>query len=536
QPRTIPVSLGEAPGRTREISQAVSRIRAEITDKIAGDSYPESAGQAMQWLVDELKLSQYAAEQIVEYLAVSKIALGVMPTQETLVAERFFDESGSQQLVIHSPFGSRLNRAWGLALRKRFCRQFNFELQAAATEDAIILSLGPTHSFQLEEVFKYLRSATVRPLLIQALLAAPMFEVRWRWNAMRALAILRRRGSKKIPAQLQRMEAQDLLGAVFPDQVACAENLPGGDIEIPDHPLVNQTVRDCLEEAMDISGLEGLLRSIEKGERKLVARDVLEPSPLSQEILNARPYAFLDDAPLEERRTRAVQQRRWLDPETASDLGALDLAAIERVRDEVWPDVANHDELHDALMEIGFLTDAEGRGHRIEAGKDENQNLAPLVSPETSAPEDWSPYLNELAASGRATILTANESEARIWIAAERLPQFRALFPTAKLNPMISPPPVLDVRWDEDLALVEIIRGRLEAAGPVTAERLGLWLGLKAASIEGALVRLEAEGFVMRGRFTPGVTDVEWCARRLLARIHSYTLNRLRQEIEPVSA
>ena len=514
QPPTIPFWLGEAPSRTHELSTAVSRIREEVASRFAGESYSESAQSALMWLIDEVGISSAAAEQIVEYLAASKLALGVMPTQDTLVIERFFDESGSQQLVIHSPFGSRINRAWGLALRKRFCRQFNFELQAAATEDAIVLSLGPTHSFALDEVFRYLRSSSVRELLVQALLAAPMWEIRWRWNATRALAILRRRGDRKIPAQLQRMDAEDLLSAVFPDQVACAENLPGGNIEIPDHPLVNQTVRDCLEEAMDIDSLEQLLGSIERGEKNLVARDVLEPSPLAQEILNARPYAFLDDAPLEERRTRAVFQRRWLDPETASDLGALDLAAIERVRDEVWPDVDNADELHDALVELGFMTSDEGHG----------------------GASDWQAYLKQLSADRRAAVFHTGAG-AELWVAAERLPQLKAIFPQATTEPAISAPDKLaGVAWTDDDALVEILRGRLEGIGPTTTAALVGSLGLPSSSLEAGLARLEGEGFVMRGRFTPGVDVTEWCARRLLARIHSYTLNRLRQEIEPVSS
>ena len=545
KPPSIPFWLGEAPGRTHELSASVARLRTELTERFAGDDNPDAAGSALAWLMDEVGLSSAAAEQIVEYLLGAKVALGVMPSQETLVIERFFDESGSQQMVIHAPFGSRLNRAWGLALRKRFCRQFNFELQAAATEDAIVLSLGPTHSFALDEVFRYLRSSSVRELLIQALLAAPMWEIRWRWNASRALAVPRRRGGKKIPAQLQRMDADDLLCAVFPDQVACAENLPGGNIEIPDHPLVRQTVKDCLEEAMDIEGLEALLASIERGEKTLIARDVIEASPLAQEILNARPYAFLDDAPLEERRTRAVFQRRWLDPETASDLGALDLAAIERVRDEVWPDVDNADELHDALVELGFLTAKEGQA----AG--------------------WDQYLNELAANRRAALFTSVQSTGfsrvvasaednsfnasnqeeppeggtlntrgpRLWVAAERLPQLEAIFPNATTEPpIVAPEALASVAWTDDAALVEILRGRLEGLGPTTTAALAGSLGLPAYSIEASLARLEAEGFVMRGRFTPGVEATEWCARRLLARIHSYTLNRLRQEIEPVAS
>ncbi|HEY0367731.1 MAG TPA: DEAD/DEAH box helicase, partial [Pyrinomonadaceae bacterium] len=362
QPPSIPFWLGEAPARTHELSISVSRLREEVATRIDADT--DGSGvrleRAVEWLTKEVAISESAAEQIVEYLAGAKIVLGVMPSQDNLVLERFFDDSGSMQLVLHSPFGSRLNRAWGLALRKRFCRKFNFELQAAATEDAIVLSLGPTHSFPLDDVFHYLNSKTVRQLLCQALLDAPMWNIRWRWNVTRSLAVLRRRGGKKIPPQLQRMDAEDLLTAIFPDQVACAENLPTGEREIPTHPLVDQTVKDCLEEAMDIDGLERLLTSIERNEKNLFARDVIEASPLSQEILNARPYAFLDDAPLEERRTRAVFQRRWLDPETAADMGKLDQAAIDRVRDEVWPEPRNADELHDALVELGFVTEQEG--------------------------------------------------------------------------------------------------------------------------------------------------------------------------------
>ena len=498
QPPSIPFWLGEAPARSHELSISVSRLREAI-----GNRDPKSA---IDWLTDEVGISESGAEQIVEYLSVSKIVLGVMPSQDNLVLERFFDDSGSMQLVLHSPFGSRLNRAWGLALRKRFCRKFNFELQAAATEDAIVLSLGPTHSFPLEDVFHYLNSKTVRQLLCQALLDAPMWNIRWRWNVTRSLAVLRRRGGKKIPAQLQRMDAEDLLTAIFPDQVACAENLTGGEREIPSHPLVDQTVKDCLEEAMDIDGLERLLTSIERNEKNLFARDVIEASPLSQEILNARPYAYLDDAPLEERRTRAVFQRRWLDPETASDLGKLDQAAIDRVREEVWPDPRNADELHDALVELGFITEVEGA--------------------------NWPEFFNELKSDRRAAVLIPG-----LWVAAERLPQIKAIFPNRELEPPITAPEsVSRTAWSVEDALTEVLRGRLEGLGPVTVESLAESSGLSKLEIETGLLRLEAEGFVIRGRFTPGTTETEWCARRLLARIHSYTLNRLRQEIEPVAS
>jgi ATP-dependent helicase Lhr and Lhr-like helicase len=527
QPPSIPFWLGEAPARTQELSVSVSRLReevasrvTEITDRQEEETADEvkitsrvNLESAITWLTDEVSVSRSAAEQIVEYLAGAKIVLGVMPSQDNLVLERFFDDSGSMQLVLHSPFGSRINRAWGLALRKRFCRKFNFELQAAATEDAIVLSLGPTHSFPLDEVFHYLNSKTVRQLLCQALLDAPMWNIRWRWNVTRSLAVLRRRGGKKIPAQLQRMDAEDLLTAVFPDQVACFENLPG-EREIPSHPLVDQTVKDCLEEAMDIDGLERLLVSIERNERNLFARDVIEASPLSQEILNARPYAYLDDAPLEERRTRAVFQRRWLDPQQASDMGKLDQAAIDRVRDEVWPEPRNADELHDALVELGFVTEAEGAS--------------------------WGNFFEELKAERRAAVLTVEKIPGQsksLWVAAERLPQLSVVYPETKLEPLIAAPEsVSRNEWKFEEALVEILRGRLEGLGPVTVASLVESSGLNKLEIDTALLRLESEGFVIRGVFTPGTTETEWSARRLLARIHSYTLNRLRQEIEPVSS
>jgi ATP-dependent Lhr-like helicase len=549
QPPSIPFWLGEAPARTHELSASVSRLREDVGQRVVvsstdpgstdlsrtdfslldrespptSDPDPSQPSQgtpahvntdsSLRYLTDEVGISRSAAEQIVEYLAASKIALGVMPTQQNIVLERFFDDSGSMQLIIHAPFGSRLNRAWGLALRKRFCRKFNFELQAAATEDAIVLSLGPTHSFPLGDVFHYLNSKTVRELLCQALLDAPMWNIRWRWNVTRSLAVLRRRGGKKIPAQLQRMDAEDLLTAVFPDQVACAENLGAGQREIPGHPLVAQTVRDCLEEAMDIDGLEALLESMERNEKNLIARDMIEASPLAQEILNARPYAFLDDAPLEERRTRAVFQRRWLDPETAADIGKLDQAAIERVRDEAWPQAENADELHDALVELGFLTESEG--------------------------DEWGQFFAELRSDRRAAVLRPGSRDpgTRLWVAAERLPQLLAVFPSAPLDPPIAAPETLaQTTWSFEDALVEILRGRLEGLGPVTAESLAHSSGLAVPDVEAALLKLEVEGFVIRGRFTTGTTDTEWCARRLLARIHSYTLNRLRQEIEPVSS
>ena len=353
QPPTIPFWLGEAPGRSDELSASVSRLRAAFATRMRRD--PEGM---RHWLTHDLGIAEPAAEQLLEYLAASLAALQCLPTQDTIVLERFFDEAGGMQLVIHSPFGSRINRAWGLALRKRFCRKFNFELQAAATEDNIVLSLTTTHSFELAEVAQYLHANTVRPLLVQALLDAPMFTTRWRWVAGVALALPRFRGGKKVPPQLARMEAEDLVATVFPDQIACGENIVG-DREVPDHPLTNQTIYDCLYDAMDIEGLERLLTRIESGEIRVVARDLTQPSPLALEVLSARPYAYLDDAPLEERRTQAVMARRWMAPESAAELGQLDQAAIDRVRLEAWPDPANAEELHDALLWLGCLNAEE---------------------------------------------------------------------------------------------------------------------------------------------------------------------------------
>jgi ATP-dependent Lhr-like helicase len=509
-PPSIPFWIGEAPARTDELSLSVSRLTREIEARADG------AGRdaAVAWLVTEVGVGPAPAAQLVDYLVVAKKTLGVLPALDTIVLERFFDESGGMQLVFHSPYGSRVNRAWGLALRKRFCRQFNFELQAAATEDAIVLSLGTSHSFPLEDVAAYLRSATVRPLLVQAMLAAPMFATRWRWNATIALALPRTRGGKRVPTQLQRMIAEDLLAAVFPDQLACAENIVG-DREIPDDPLVRQTIDDCLHVAMDIDGLERLLAGIESGAVRVVARDLTEPSPLAQEILSARPYAFLDDAPLEERRTQAVMGRRWLDPAGAADLGQLDAAAIQRVREEVWPDAVTADELHDGLLWLGFLT-----------------------ADEAASVPAWAALLDRLCESKRVALLSTNAAGARrLWLAAERLPQLSAVYPEATMEPsVVAPEPFAGVAWERDAALVELVRGRLEGLGPARAGDIAASFGLPQADIDAALLRLEVEGSILRGSYTPGTTGVEWCERRLLARIHRYTVKRLRAEIAPVSS
>ncbi|MDH4281144.1 MAG: DEAD/DEAH box helicase [Myxococcales bacterium] len=504
KPPSLPFWFGEAPSRADLLSASVNAIREGIEER-----YRDLPGAA-HWLQAETGMGELAAQQVAEYLIAARVALSTMPTRDTIVLERFFDETGAMHLVVHAPFGSRINRAWGLSLRKRFCRSFNVELQAAATEDAIVLSLGPTHSFPLEDVFRFLRADSVRDVLIQALLDAPMFQTRWRWNATRALAVARFRGGKKVPPPFQRMQADDLLGLCFPDQVACLENV-AGDREIPDHPLVRQTIEDCLHEAMDIDGLEALLRRLQAGDLTLVGRDLTEPSPLAQEILNAKPYAFLDDAPLEERRTQAVMSRRWLDPTQASDLGALDLAAIERVRSEAWPEPRDAEEMHDALLLHYCFTDEEAAGG------------------------NWQAWLSELARSGRATRLL---SEGRaLWTAAERLPLLEAAWPCGRPEWSVRVPERhrLEAHTPEAAAR-EVARGRLQASGPTTASELVHLLGLDPRLIDAALSALEGEGFVLRGSFTPGSNETEWCERGLLARIHRYTLHRLRKEIEAVSA
>jgi ATP-dependent Lhr-like helicase len=554
---------------------------------------------SVQWLIAESNIPESAALEIVNYLDEARRALGVLPTQETLVLERFFDESGGMQLVLHAPFGSRVNKAWGLALRKRFCRQFNFELQAAATEDAVLLSLGPQHSFPLADVFRYLHPATSRDVLVQAFLDAPVFQTRWRWNTTISLAVPRNRRGKKVPPQLQRTMSDDLMAAVFPDAAACFENI-GGDRKLPDHPLVNQVVRDCLEEAMDFEGLARLLTRIHAGEVRLVARDTTEPSPLSHHILNAAPYAFLDDAPLEERRTQAVYTRRAGDV-SANDLGALDSAAIERVRDEERPDPRDADELHDALLTFGVLTEEEMGGiapelseqlvvarragaivvpglvdsgvilSRRSAAKDpgiesrEGRVAQPTrpsrdstsgsfavfaAQDDTRAPvarqmEGLPPREAGVILSRRSTAKDP-EIESRqggghaLYVAAERLPELLALHPHAARTTDLAPPPSRAARiWTREAALVELVRNRMALTGPITASEIAATLAVSEQEIDAALMALESEGVVLRGAFTEGAAfreAPEWCDRRLLARIHRYTLNRLRAEIEPVGS
>jgi ATP-dependent helicase Lhr and Lhr-like helicase len=517
-PPNFPFWRGEAPGRSHELSQALSELR----DFIAG----QPPAEAQAWLQEQCGLDRRGAEQAVQYVHAQLRALGRVPTQDRIVAERFFDEGGGMQLVIHAPFGSRINRAWGLALRKRFCRSFNFELQAAATDDGILLSLSDQHSFPLDAVFSFLSSATVRDVLVQALLDAPIFPTRWRWNASRALAVLRFSGGKRVPPFLQRIRSDDLLASVFPEQAACLENIQG-DIQIPEHPLVQQTVRDCLTEAMDLPALEQVLERIEEGRISCLAADTREPSPFAQALLNANAYAFLDDAPLEERRARAVYTRRSaVVDEDLEQLSALDSAAVAQVRSEAWPDWRDADEAHDALLTLVLLPEAE-------IGRGEDPSLS----------EDPFRLFLQLQVDGRAHRFGLPDTERRYWVAAERSVLARLLYPDARFE---GPGPRDDEAflWERDRALDragacrEVIRARLESTGPATASELVDILSLPQGDVEIALHALEGEGEILQGRFQspslPG-KEPEWCNRRLLARIHRLTLGRLRREIEPVT-
>jgi ATP-dependent Lhr-like helicase len=505
-PPTIPFWFGEAPGRTEELSQAVSRLR-ETMDQLLDDG----SQAAQHYLEQQLELDPVASTQLIEYLATTKAVFGVIPSQKTIVFERFFDETGDMHFVIHAPFGSRVNKAWGLALRKRFCRRFNFELQAAANEDNLILSLGPTHSFPLQEPAGYLTADTVEHVLVQALLDAPMFPTRWRWVTNISLAVPRMRGGKRVPAPFQRNDAEDLVALVFPDQLACFENIKG-EREVPDHPLVNQVLWDCLHELMDIDGLKQVLTAIEQQRIQVITRDLPTPSPMAHEILNARPYAFLDDAPAEERRTLAVQQRRHLDSQTAADMGRLNPDAIEKVKDEAWPQPRNADELHDALVITGFIAESEIGSKELER---------------------WQHYLAELQQGQRASRLQQPSGEP-LWVAAERLQAMQRLCPEGEMAPAINALPATEAESVET-AITEIMRSRLESMGPVTVEQLAQPVGRSVNEIQQALLQLEQEGFVIQGHFSPQRSDTEWCERGLLARIHRYTLKQLRSEIEPVS-
>ena len=518
-PPSVPFWRGEAPARTAELSASVSALREKLDTTLPAQtafpldaSIPEVAA-AIRWLGAECAVDQSGAEQIINYILEGRAVLSAVPTQKTIVAERFFDESGGMQLILHAPFGARINRAWGLALRKRFCRSFNLELQASATDDGLNISLAEQHSFPLSDVFHFLHTNTVEQVLSQAALQSPLFGTRWRWAAMRALALVRFRSGKKVPLQLLRMRAEDLLASVFPDAAACQDNITG-PIELPDHPLVNETMKDVLQEAMDSTGLKRLLGEIQSGAIRCVAVDTAIPSPFCHEILNANPYAYLDDAPLEERRARAVSLRRVLPQTVVAEVGMLDPAAIQEVLQQARPDIRNADDLHDTLLSLIALPESVRAFAHLQAS------------------ETWSDFARELAHDGRAGV--AIWEGMRFWFAAERWASFRAAYPRAEI---VQAPAEVDFsQYSEEGAIEKTVRGWMPYCGPATVDQLAATLKLPPDALEAAMLRVESSGAVLRGKFSRATDAIEWCDRRLLSRIHRMTLGTLRKQIEPVTA
>ena len=525
----VPFWRGEAPSRTDELSTHVSDLREKISAFIPGaasnsnEQTAPGARAAICWLKSECGLDDACAEQAVEYIVAGRAVLGAVPTQTTVIAERFFDESGGMQLVIHAPFGARINKAWGLALRKRFCRSFNFELQAAATDNGLNISLSEQHSFPLADVFHSLHPNSVRSVLEQAVLASPLFTARWRWDAGRSLALLRFRNGKKIPPQIQRMRADDLLATVFPEQQACPENLEAGDIMLPSHPLIREVMKDVLTEALDLEGLDRLLRGIVGGRITCIAVDTPAPSQFSHEILNANPYAYLDDAPLEERRARAVEMRRVLPQAVLGEIGRLDPAAIAEVCADAWPDVRDAEELHDALLTLIALP------ARVDASPHAGNRLQTKFQESLSA---WNPFFEQLVADRRAGL--ARVGNETYWVAAERVSAFTQIFPSANFE--VAPPSLDSPASSPDDALLSLVTGWIAHSGPVSANQLSSILALPVQDIDKAFLRLESRGVILRGKFTdPHSNRIEWCERRLLARIHRLTLGKLRKEIQSVT-
>jgi ATP-dependent helicase Lhr and Lhr-like helicase len=504
-PPSVPFWRGEAPARTDELSFQVSEIRIKISSMLALNE------NVIEWLIQHAGLKKVDAEQLISYLQEGRAVLGEVPTQKTIIAERFFDEGGGMQLVIHAPFGARINKAWGLALRKCFCRSFNFELQAAATDNGISIALAEQHSFPLGDVFQFLHPNTLKKVLTQAVLQSPLFATRWRWDAGRALALVRFRHGKKIPPNIQRMLADDLLAAVFPDAAACQDNLGGRDIELPEHPLIAETMKDALTEALDIEGLATVLNSIIQDQIKCLAVDTPTPSAFAHEILNANPYAFLDDAPLEERRARAVEMRRFLPSDVLETVGKLDPEVIREVQLQAWPDIRSTDELHDSLQTfIAFP---------------EEITLGPAFNLEL-----WKSFFQQLQAEKRAFLLE-NQNQ-KFWVAAEKLKSFTAAYPHVLL-----PKEAKEIEKEQpsyEAALQNLLRGWLFHLGPITFTELSSNLGLPLQDIEPAILQLESTGLILRGKFRENIDETEWCERRLLARIHKLTLGKLRKMIEPV--
>jgi ATP-dependent helicase Lhr and Lhr-like helicase len=521
-PPTLPFWFGEAPRRTEELSRFVAELRAEIDrrtrDVLPGyisQANPEVA-EAAAFLKEECGVGNAGAEQMIGYIVAGRAVLGTVPTVSTIVAERFFDEGGGMQLVLHAPFGGRINKAWGLALRKRFCRGFNFELQAAATDNGINICLAEQHSFPLSDVFHFLTPLTVTELLEQASLASPVFKTRWRWDASRSLQLLRFQKGKKVAPQVQRIRSDDLLASVFPQAAACFENIEG-DIQIPGHPLVQEVMRDVLQEAMDLDGLRAVLAAIGDGRIRCVAVDTTTPSAFAHELINANPFAFLDDAGLEERRARAVQMRGVLPDALLGEAGRLSPDAIAEVRDEIWPDIRDEHELHDLLCAL-VLVPAE-------------------LFAEPGA-RDWPIFLSRLEQSGRVTL--ASTQNRTYWMAAERASWAHILGPEVDFS-------VEMLKFTAELPsdcdiLTKTLQGWLQITGPTTSAALAARLGLESSAVWPQMLRLETAGTILRGVFEgkpaqETVTDyeVEWCERRILQRIHKRTLHALRRQIEPVT-
>ena len=524
----VPFWRGEAPARTDELSMHVADLREQISSRVprsvSGSEQHAAAdfAEAVSWLKAECGVDQAGAEQAAEYIAAGRAILGAIPTQTTVIAERFFDESGGMQLIIHAPFGARINKAWGLALRKRFCRSFNFELQAAATDNGLNISLSEQHSFPLGDVFHFLHPNSVQHVLEQAVMPSPLFTTRWRWDAGRSLALLRFRGGKKVPPNIQRMRADDLLAAVFPEALACPENLEG-EIALSDHPLIRETMKDVLTEALDLEGLQRVLNDMSEGRIRCLAVDTPVPSQFSHEILNANPYAYLDDAPLEERRARAVEMRRVLPQTVLSEIGRLDPAAIATVRDDAWPDIRDAEELHDALLSFVALpvpnTGAASSGSSVQTKLLESIPL-------------WTPYFEQLAAERR--VGRAHVAESLYWVAAERADAFRQIFPSAVFD--IAPPELAASDTSREAAHLAMLTGWMAHSGPIFATQLANVLGVSSSEVDKALLHLETSGVILRGKFTdPASDETEWCERRLLARIHRLTLGQLRKQVESVT-
>ncbi len=490
QQPTVPFWRGEAPSRTRELSYEVGALREKLAKHPA----------AMTWLQQEVGLEPDVARVLLDYIRAGMNALGAMPTTDTIIAERFFDDAGGMQLIIHAPFGGRINRAWGMALRKRFCRSFDFELQAAAGDDGVLLSLGAQHSFPLKDIFDFLTPDTVEDVLTQAILQAPIFGTRFRWNATRALQLERQRNGERVPPPLQRARSDDLLASVFPAQVGCQDNHGGGDVELPDHPLVKEAMHDCLHEAMDVDGLKAVLQRLRDGSLATLAIDVPEPSLFAHQHLNSAPYTYLDDAPLEERRARTVALRHGQRPEDVAAFGALDADAIAQVVADAAPFARDPLEALDALVQLVVMEEV--------------------------------PHFDALVATHRAAFVRVGERA--FCIARERLAAVKALYPDGVVSPAIEALPG-ESAIDNEAATLLCVRGHMDIAGPILPSVLATRLALPESRVLTALAQLENQGTVLRGRFSPGVTGEEFCDRRLLQRIHRLTVGRLRQEIAPLS-